>query len=161
MKIGVVGGVVLALVLVAGTGCITPPPGKSVPFTAQGSGHFEGPDGRDLSGTADGNVIGSGTIRASYSLAGAIAPPCPSKAGLVGQSVTLTAANGDTIEQQWSGTYCMSSTDVAHATETYTTNGGTGRYRNATGSGTVTFDADLRTITFTFDEDGTICCFQF
>lgn len=55
---------------------------------------------------------------------------------------TITAANGDTLSLQNSGTVCevgATGSNVPHTfTGTFTITGGTGRFANATGSGTTT-----------------------
>jgi hypothetical protein len=74
-------------------------------------------------------------------------------------SGTLTAANGDTLTQVESGTVCEVGATAANAAHTFTgvfvNTGGTGRFANAVGEGTVTGGDDGAGNSY-FAETGTI-----
>jgi hypothetical protein len=69
---------------------------------------------------------------------------------------TLTAANGDTLVIRCDQVLEEISPDVYHGTDTWTVIGGTGRFSNATGSGTGETHADLNAGTFTKEMTGAI-----
>lgn len=69
---------------------------------------------------------------------------------------TLTAANGDTLTLRCDQTATPSKPGVLHGVDTWTVIGGTGRFANATGSGTGTTDADLNKGKFTKSMTGSI-----
>jgi hypothetical protein len=80
-----------------------------------------------------------------------------------GGSTQLTAANGDILYTEFSQSVCQSgSTQTYEGTGTYTIDGGTGRFANATGSGTEAADAvfpdgsPFGQGTWKFSETGTI-----
>ena len=72
---------------------------------------------------------------------------------------TITAANGDTLTQSYSGTVCEvgpTGTNVPHTfSGSYTNTGGTGRFTGASGSGTVT-GGDDGAGNSNYSESGTI-----
>jgi hypothetical protein len=69
---------------------------------------------------------------------------------------TLTAANGDTLTLRCDQTATPKKPGVLHGVDTWTVIGGTGRFANASGSGTGTTDADLNKGTFTKMMSGSI-----
>ena len=70
-------------------------------------------------------------------------------------TTTLTAANGDMLLLSGSGTACLA---AGHSlgSATYTVNGGTGRFSDATGTITQTFDHNLIAHTETVSLEGTL-----
>jgi len=135
------------------------PGGTTRPWHAQGSGTVTvAPP--EFSGTFHGTHTGGGTVDGTFVVAG-FPPPCGFGSVPVTDVVTLTTANGDTINQVWAGTVCQSGPTTFHGDGTYTNTGGTGRFSTATGSGAVTTDSDFpnglfNPGTFTFTQDGTI-----
>jgi hypothetical protein len=95
-------------------------------------------------GTATSSHLGTGPYTSTLTVFWAAATPngaggfCAPASG----PATLTAANGDTLTMQVTGTVCevgATSANVPHTfTGTYTITGGTGRFAGATGSGTST-----------------------
>jgi hypothetical protein len=69
---------------------------------------------------------------------------------------TLTAANGDRLTIQCDQVLEEISPGVFHGSDTWTVIGGTGRFSDATGSGTGETVADLNTGTFSKNLDGVI-----
>lgn len=137
--------------------------GTNLPFSASGSGSiFEsGPFG-SLSGTVRGLHIGVGSFSGNV-FTGSLPPPCDVGSIGNGGSIQLTAANGDILYTEFSSSVCQSeSTQTYDATGTYTIDGGTGRFLNATGSGTYTAEAvfpdggPFGQGTWKFAENGTI-----
>jgi hypothetical protein len=114
-----------------------------------------------FAGSFHGTHTGVGSVDGTFVVAG-FPPPCGVGSVPITDSVTLTAANGDTIDQAWSGTVCQSGPNPTfHQVATYTITGGTGRFSSATGSGAVIADADFpngltNPGTITFTENGTI-----
>ena len=113
----------------------------------------------EFSGTFHGTTSGKGTFSGSF-VVGGLPPSCPASTPIT-YAVTFTAANGDTINQNASGTACATGTNKFHGTATYTITGGTGRYATATGTGSFITDTDFGNDLFgpgvlTFTEDGTI-----
>jgi len=97
-----------------------------------------------------GTLIGHGTATGSQTTQTnqPAAPPCSVGTSPVsGTVITVANGNGDNLYDSYSGTVCMTSstsnsaTYIESATETFT--GGTGRFANATGSGTITAVATL------------------
>ena len=135
------------------------PGGTTRPWHAQGSGTITvAPP--EFSGTFHGTHTGGGTVDGTFVVAG-FPPPCGFGSVPITDVVTLTTANGDTINQVWAGTTCQSGPTTFHGDQTYTITGGTGRFSTATGSGAVTTDSDFpnglfNPGTFTFTQDGTI-----
>jgi len=157
-KLWLVPIVVLAAVSVVG--CIHAPPGTELPFHAHASGTMTSGTAGTFEGTAEGNWLGGGAIDGSFAADPIGLINCPSAVGTFDLSVTLAAADGDEVHETASGTFCIDgSTPSYRGTASYTITGGTGRFRAATGSGTVTFVANFGVTSFTFDQRGTICCF--
>jgi hypothetical protein len=153
-----VGLVVLGISSTMGT-AFAAPGGTDRPLKVSGSGAVTVIPPQ-FSGTFHGTTTGKGTFSGSFVVAG-LPPSCNVGSVPVSDSITLTAANGDTINQSASGTVCATTTNNFHQTSTYTITGGTGRYLTATGSGSFISDASFAAGlanpgTFTFTEDGTI-----
>ena len=160
--------VTLAAILAVGLLATTAGPAaaarqQSVPFTASIAGTLSptgpGPTGLPtfaLSGTGKSNPLG--TVR-HYNATVMI-----TSGDLVNGPIsdvlteTLTAANGDTltIVCQQVATLTSTGSGVIDGTDTWTVTGGTGRFRNATGSGTGHTHADLNAGTFSKNMTGTI-----
>jgi hypothetical protein len=138
--------------------------GTNRPWRAQGSGTVTVAPPQ-FSGTFHATHTGKGTVDGTFVVAG-FPPPCGVGSVPITDFVTLTAANGDKINQTWSGTTCQSGGDqlanpTFHADQTYTITGGTGRFSTASGSGAVTVDSTFpnglfNPGTFTFCQKGTI-----
>jgi hypothetical protein len=113
------------------------------------------------SGTFHATHTGGGTIDGTFVIGG-FPPPCDIASVPLTVTSTLTAANGDTINETESATVCQSGPNPTfHATGTYSISGGTGRFSTATGSGSTSDDYDFpngvgQLGTFTFTQDGTI-----
>ena len=110
-------------------------------------------------GTFHGTTSGKGTFSGSFVI-GSIPPPCPASVPVT-DAITLTAANGDIINEDVNGTVCESSPNNFHETATYTVTGGTGRYLSATGTGSFISDAYFpngltNPGAFSFSQNGTI-----
>ncbi len=100
------------------------PGGTTRPWHAQGSGTVTvAPP--EFSGTFHGTHTGGGTVDGTFVVAG-FPPPCGFGSVPVTDVVTLTTANGDTINQVWAGTVCQSGPTTFHGDGTYTNTGGTG-----------------------------------
>src|SRR5262249_15845082 len=145
---------VAALFVLAAPAALADSVASDLPFRLNGSGTFT----VDFTGTARGTQIGNAAISANVLSQTFPIPPCGSGTNVVVVSETLTAANGDTINETISGGNCQSGPTTFHFTGTYSIVGGTGRFANATGSGSVVNDADLSSSPFTFtqSESGTI-----
>jgi hypothetical protein len=116
-----------------------------------------------FSGTVQGTHIGKGTFSGSFVFIGPPILPCSAGSNVPNftRVQTLTAANGDTINQTTVGTVCQLGPTTFPAEETYTIVGGTGRFSTATGSGHQTSFADFSNgfgnpATYTFTQDGKI-----
>lgn len=157
----------------AGTTVYNFEPTSSVarPFKSMGSG-LEGPAtaGCQLTlagctvtttGTANSSHLGRGAYTSSLTIDWAQPTPngnggfCAPASGFG----TLTAANGDTLNQTEAGTVCEVGPTGEHVPHTFIGTfvnvGGTGRFANATGNGTVT-GGDDGFGNSTFSETGTI-----
>jgi hypothetical protein len=132
------------------------PGGNDLPLRVSGSGTTFGAG--PFSATVHGTHIGTGTFSGFSTVSGFPSPCGVGGAPFVG-TATLTAANGDTINQTVSGTVCQSGPSTFLATGTYTITGGTGRFSTASGSGTTRTDTDFSSGVpgpFTATVDGTI-----
>lgn len=108
-------------------------------FRVSGSGTIsENVGSVSESGSAMGTLIGSGRFDGRFTAG--FPAPCPSTSSTVRGRLELTAANGDSLMEQLSGTYCQSATDppTTASTATYVIRGGTGRFQYATGHGSTT-----------------------
>jgi hypothetical protein len=154
--------VVLGLFSTAGIAHAAPG-GTDRPFKASGSGPIT-VSPPQFSGTFHGTHTGGGTYSGTF--VSGFPPPCGVGSAPITDFLTLTAANGDTINQTWSGTVCQSggafpANPTFHSIQAYTVTGGTGRFSTATGTGSVIGDADFpngvfNPGTFSFTENGTI-----
>jgi hypothetical protein len=159
---------VVAVLLVAASSALAGPAG--VPFKSAGSGtetpgapgcQFTGSCTVGSTGTATSSHMGTGPYTSSLTIDYAAAYSngqggfCAPASG----TGTITAANGDTLTQNDSGTVCevgATGTNVPHTfTGTYTNTGGTGRFATASGGGTVT-GGDDGSGNSNYQETGTI-----
>jgi hypothetical protein len=151
---------VAALFVLAAPAALADSGASDLPLQWTGSGTFvPAPSGGSLfTGTAFGTQIGKASIHADVPPQPFPIPACGSGSNFIVVPQTLTAANGDAISEIVSGDGCQSGPTTFHFTGTYTIVGGTGRYANATGSGSAIEDGDLGTSPFTFTEsqNGTI-----
>jgi hypothetical protein len=126
----------------------------SVPFKASTSGTVvvTGPTTFALAGRGTSSHLGN----TSYS--GVVTITNVATNGVITDTLveTLTAANGDTVTLLCHQVATPVSAGVLHGVDTWTVIGGTGKLKNATGSGTGTTDADLNHGTFTKVATGTI-----
>ena len=112
--------------------------GTNLPFKVSGSGtvnenYFSG----SLSGSSLGLALGKGSFSGSSFVDG-FPQECPDTTTGAQVSIQLVAANGDALNMNVDQTIC----EVGYvynfdATGTYTITGGTGRFSNAAGSGTL------------------------
>lgn len=169
----IVAGVTFAAGLAAPTAASAAPANSARPFASNGSGtetSLSAPGCQNIgthdctvrsAGTATSSHLGTGSFVSDLTVHWASATPngaggfCAPADG-VG---TLTAANGDTVTQTESGTVCevgATSLNAAHTfTGTFANTGGTGRFRSATGGGTVTGGDDGAGNSF-YSDSGTI-----
>jgi len=154
--------VILTLAL-AGIGAVTASakpaaPKPAVPFTASVAGTLTptGPGIFALAGTGQASHLGNvKSYRALVQITGGDLVNGPITNTL---TETLTAADGDTVTilcNQVANPVSPGS-PVLNGTDTWTVIGGTGRFRNATGSGTGHTHADLQAGTFTKELTGSI-----
>jgi hypothetical protein len=149
----------LIAVAVLGLGASPAAAKNAVPFSASFAGAaIAAPDFSSVTFSGSGHATQLGvSTSAGYLVLTAAPSPC---AGGVpnDQYETFTAANGDTLS--------IISTDVGcpvdatgfrfHGTGNWTVTGGTGRFSDATGSGTLEGHADFLAGTFSFDLTGSI-----
>jgi hypothetical protein len=137
--------------------------GTNLPFRASGSGTiFEsGPSG-SVNGTSTGLHVGAGQFSGG-SFTFSFPPPCGFGTEQGDLSLNLTAANGDEVFLTIVQNLCQSGTSQTYdGTGTYSVDGGTGRFANATGGGTSSSQASFPGSSpfgngsFTFTENGTI-----
>jgi hypothetical protein len=165
---GAMGG---GLVLVLGAGPALAGP-SSVPFKSSGSGTETSLSGSGCqyttagctvrsTGTATSSHMGKGPYVSTLTIDWALATSngvggfCAPASG----TGTITAANGDTLNQTDSGIVCevgATSLTAPHTfTGTFTNTGGTGRFASASGGGTVSGGDDGAGNSF-YQESGTI-----
>ncbi len=99
------------------------------------------------SGTVRGRLLGRGRFNATE-VTTSNPTPCSSGPGSPASGSNMdTAANGDVLTTSFTGTVCQSASTPTSATDQFTgqftITGGTGRFANATGGGTVTATATL------------------
>jgi hypothetical protein len=120
----------------------------TAPFHASYQGTFQlafgtGPGGTNVlafsgtSGTSMPTVLGPSTITGKSFL-----EPTSPCSKIVADSVTLTAANGDTVSVQNTGQDCVDKGRIT-GSGTYTITGGSGRFMGASGTGTFSVSAQI------------------
>ncbi len=122
---------------------------NSVPFNGSGSGTFTdtSPTTVLITGTGRYDHLGFTTLRFPSTITGAA--PCGGFTAT--EQDTYTAANGDSVFLTVHDTICPTSTPNAfHLQGSFTVTGGTGRFTDASGSGTV-----QASVTFTSATSGT------
>ncbi len=154
--------VMLGFGVLAGTAAADPG-GTNLPLRVSGSGtvnedFFSG----SLSGGSLALHLGKGSFSGSSFVDG-FPNGCPDTGTGAQVSIQLVAANGDTLNMNVDQTVCeVGSALDFDATGTYTITGGTGRFSNATGSGTLSstyhfpFLPIPGTGDYTFQANGTI-----
>jgi hypothetical protein len=152
------------LVAVAAVGLVVPaasearsaPKPKPVPFEASVKGTLSS-GGDDLHFLLDGTAIASHLGRSKYSGDVEIQTQ-DAQSGVITDILveTLTAANGDTLTILCEQTAVPVSPGVYQATDKWTVIGGTGRFSDATGSGTGDTQIDLGKHVFTKHLSGSI-----
>jgi hypothetical protein len=101
------------------------------------------------------STTGTGTHLGKFTGAGTLFFSLQEDGLILGEGTqTLTAANGDTLDAEFSG---LLDPETGEATVEFVITGGTGRFEDASGD----FTADVQTVsqvppTFTFTVDGTI-----
>lgn len=110
-------------------------------------------------GAAQGSHTGPGSFSGTGSVSGTAS--CTPGSGPEVEQQTMTAASGDTVDELTNGNLCQQPGPVFVNTATYTITGGTGRFADATGSGTyvsvVTFPNGFPgTGFYSFTQQGTI-----
>lgn len=129
----------------------------SVPFNGSGAGTFTvTPTTATIAGTGNYEHLGLTTIAATSTITGV--STCG--AFTATEHDVYTAANGDTLTLKVSDVFCStSSPGVLTLTGTFTVTGGTGRFADASGSGTIEATAVMLTATsgtFSGTQTGTI-----
>ncbi len=147
------------LVVSAPAWAVAPPGPTLVPFHGSYSGNTVArfaPPQVFVTGTGEGHATHLGrfdlafaeTLRLGQVVAGCSTP------GTTGTSTgSLTAANGDTVMFEGSGTGCPTSATTVRAMAFHTVTGGTGRFEGASGYFTliVAVDRPTSTVVATFD----------
>jgi hypothetical protein len=132
------------------------PKPKSVPFEASVWGTVSS-GGDDVHFLLDGTAIATDLGRSKYSGDVEIQTQDAGSGVITDILVeTLTAANGDTLTILCQQTAVPVGAGVYHGTDTWTVIGGTGRLRDATGSGTGDTQIDLVNHVFTKHLSGSI-----
>jgi hypothetical protein len=139
MRIALQGGFIAAAAVAALLSATHLPAGEMVPFEADLAGYASpifNPDGT-VSNTE--SARGHGTHLGRFTWASQETAHFTSEPGqleVVG-AFTLTAANGDTVTGTYQTTGTIDAAGFAHFEGPYVITGGTGRFANASGSGTV------------------------
>ena len=137
--------------------------GTNLPFRASGSGTiFESGQSGSLIGSSRGLHLGTGSFSgASFTFS--FPPPCGFGTEQGDITLDLGAANGDELYLTIVQGLCQAgATQTYDGTGTYTIDGGTGRFVNATGRGTSSTQAvfpdssPFGAGTFTYTERGTL-----
>jgi hypothetical protein len=134
----------LGLALFVCTGiAVASPGGPAQPFRVSASGTIVSlvQNQTTSSGSVRGTLLGNGNFSA-IEVTATNPTPCSSGPGSPASgSNTDTAANGDVLNTSFTGTVCQSASTATSATDQFTgqftITGGTGRFANATGGGTV------------------------
>jgi hypothetical protein len=127
-----------------------------VPFFGRyfGDAMFTGDTTISFAGTGIATHLGGGVNHGDIALTG---PDNSCPGGVANTHVdTLTAANGDSLTITAHDVACPTGPMQFRGTGTWVVTGGTGRFSDATGSGTITGGANFVSQTFTFEMSGTI-----
>jgi len=126
---------------------------NQVPFNGSVSGTvaLTGPTTADLSGSGTSEYLGLTPY------AGKVSDIASTDTGMTNVLVeTLTAANGDTLTLRCEQVALQKDPGIFDATDQWTVIGGTGRFSDASGSGTGVTHIDLNNNTFSKQLTGTI-----
>lgn len=129
---------------------------RQVPIHGSYSGTvaFAGPDTVAFNGTGVSSHLGRG---ANQGIAVITGPDSSIPGGLDNVNTeTFTAANGDTLTLTSQDVAIPVAPGVTHGTGSWKVTGGTGRFLNATGKGTIDGYADFNRGVFSFQFKGTI-----
>ena len=129
---------------------------ERLPFSGTYSGTvaFTGPASAAFQGSGTASHLGKSTIVGTVQVAG---PASSCSDGFAAQhTITLTAANGDQLFLVVTDDSCQVAPGMYEGTGTYEITGGTGRFADATGSGTFDGRGDFTTGTFLQKFEGTI-----
>jgi hypothetical protein len=129
---------------------------EQLPFSGTYSGTvaFTGPTSAALQGSGTASHLGKSTMVGTVQVVG---PASSCSDGFAAQlMITLTAANGDQLFLVVTDESCQVAPGMFEGTGTYEITGGTGRFADATGSGTFDGRGDFTTGTFIQTFDGTI-----
>ena len=155
------GTAVASLLIIAPSGAVASQGPKLVPFHGTYAGSYRAQVAPpNVIITATGGV-GHATHLGRFELTNVITvglqrgpvPNCPVPGTTEVYTATLTAANGDTITLEGTGTGCQTSPTTVAVVDTVTITGGTGRFEGASGDLTVTSAVDQaeRTVVISFD----------
>jgi hypothetical protein len=126
------------------------PADHQVPFHLSGAGHLDLATG-NFTASGEATQLGDWTNSGNVQFTPVVVNGVP-QIHAVGHA-NFEAANGDTLSMAIDG---FADPTTGHATATFTVTGGTGRFRNATGTEHAELDQNFSTGAFTFTLDGTI-----
>jgi hypothetical protein len=129
---------------------------QEVPFRGSYAGTvaFTGPATVHFSGTGYATHLGRSVNDGEAEITGPSAD-CPGGMANV-NTETLTAANGDTLTLISDDVACPVSPGVLQGMGSWWVSGGTGRFRNTTGSGTIDGQSDFNQGVFEFELTGSL-----
>jgi serine/threonine protein kinase len=139
----------------------TPSNGRTVALQVSGTGTQEGVN---FHGTQTGPPLGTAQFSGTYGLAQQ-PPPCSTGPGTPFTfSSQVIASNGDVLRLTTSATSCVTGINALGynsfvSTGVWTITGGTGKFRNATGTGSIRAQSDFQSDTvasLTFTDTGTL-----
>ncbi|MDP9342538.1 MAG: hypothetical protein M3Q23_10715 [Actinomycetota bacterium] len=127
--------------------------GMQVPFHGSYAGTvaFTGPGIVAFNGSGNATQLGLSTNQGTATIS-SVVNGCAYNENVE----TFTAANGDTLQITSEDVACPIAPGVSHGHGDYHVSGGTGRFANATGSGTLDGQADFNTGQFSFTATGSI-----
>ena len=129
---------------------------ERLPFsgTYRGTVAFTGPASAAFQGSGTASHLGKSTIVGTVQ---AVGPASSCSDGFAARHmITLTAANGDQLFLVVTDDSCQVAPGEYEGTGTFEITGGTGRFADATGSGTFDGRGDFNTGTFLQELEGTI-----